>query len=145
MRWLLIPSSDRAAARKLAARIDQILGWPRQHTEAEIIRRGPAAQRVPLAAIRTETQMPIMVHDQTGAAQLHGAVAIGIDAVVDALQDRQVDVGDGLKRRIRDVISNRGWQIRDALPGEIEAWRDVLPRDGADGSSTGEPIPEGEE
>lgn len=148
MRWLLLPADDRPAAREIVSRIDQILGYPRQHAEGELARHG----RAPAGgwpAVRTETQVPVYVHDDTGVAQLHGAIAIGVDGVVEAIADsRNIDVGDGIRRRLRDTIAARGWVLRSdaqGMPGEPDAWTRVAHRDGAEGSADGRPIPEGEE
>lgn len=144
MAWLLIPADDRAAARKLAQRIDQILGYPRDLAESELRRIGPTPPGG-WAACRTETAPLIMVHDDTGAAQLHGAIALQTDAIVEAMADaRSFDV-DGSKRRLRAIIADRGWVLRAELPGQPEAWSAVAARDGAEGSADGVPIPEGEE
>ena len=146
MAWLLIPGSDRAAARKLVARIDQILGYPREETAATgVVHVGPG--RHP-AVVRTESQTMILVHDATGPALLDGVIAISTDAVVDAMKDRLVDVR-GVKQRIQDIIAERGWEVRAALPDPADETRDpwtrVEPRDGAQGSADGVPVPEGQE
>ena len=89
--------------------------------------------------------MDIRLHDNTGATILHGAVAIGFDSTVaDAMRERDFDV-DGIKRKLRQVIIDRVWEVRDDLPGDPAAWTRVAPRDGQEGSATGEPIPEGSE
>ncbi len=131
-RFLLIPASDRPAARKLAGRIDQFLGWPRQHTEDDVVRRG-SAPHAPIETIRTETQMVILIHDDSDRAALRGAVAISLDAVVDSLMDRDVD-DDGVTKRMHQLITDRGWEMLDALPGKRDAWLPTAPRDGAPGT-----------
>ena len=141
MKWLLIPASDRPAARRLVARLDQILGYPRTLAAGEYVRHGGGRHTVP----RVETAIAVLVHDDTGASALTGAIAISVTDVVAAMQDRQVDVGDGARRRVRDIIVARGWRISDTLPGQREAWAQVAARDGQPGSADGVPIPEGEE
>lgn len=149
MGYLLIPASDRAAARRLLGRIDQIAGYPRTLAESELTRRGPTPPGG-WATCVTDTAVSVWLHDASGAAQLHGAIGIhfGRD-LVDMLDTRSVDVLDGGgKRRIRQIITGRGWQLRSdaqGLPGEPEAWMRVAHRDGAEGSADGVPIPEGEE
>lgn len=145
MTWLLIPATDRAQARRVVQRIDQMLGYPRQLAESEITRIGAASQRIPIERIRTETQTVVLVHSESaGVAQLRGAVAILVDDVVDALRGRFVEIG-GVRRRIREWIVAQGWQVRASLPGAESNWRQVAPRDGAEGSADGVPIPEGAE
>lgn len=144
--WLLIPGTDRAAARRVVGRIDQILGFPRQHAAAEVVRTGAASQAVPLSTVRTETQMEILVHSTTaGVLALRGVIAINVNSVVDALRGRYFDVGDGLRKLLRDIITERGWEVRATLPGVEANWTRVATRDGEAGSADGVPIPEGEE
>lgn len=140
MTWLLAPAADRLKARRVVSRIDQILGYPRTLAESEIVRVGPASQSVP--APRTETQVPVMHHDMTGATILHGAIAIGVDAVITSLRERFVEI-DGVRKRIREWIADQAWETRADLPGVESAWSSVTPRDGAGGSVDGVPIPEG--
>lgn len=142
MRWLLIHFADRTAARKLVQRVDQILGYPREHAPSEIVRhgRGPHAPTV-----YTETALDIRIHDTSGPTILRRAIAIGFDrTVAEAMEERGFDV-DGTKRKMREIVVNRGWEVRADLPGDPEAWTRVPPRDGQPWSDTGEPIPEGEE
>jgi hypothetical protein len=143
MSLLLIPATtyDRGAARRIWSRLDQIEGYPRQHTEAEIVRIGPASQSVPIESIRTETLWPAYV-------RADGVVALSVGEVPDRIARRLVTYST-TTREVRQWIalgiSNRGWQLVSALPGEPEDWQPVPVRDGAAGSTTGEPIPEGEE
>lgn len=141
MRWLLIPAADRPKARRIAGRIDAILGYPRTHAEAEVTRhgRGPHA-----ATVYTETQCMVLVHGDTGHTSLHGAIAVSVDDVTDALRERFVTI-DAVRKRIRQWIADQGWRVFDDLPGVSDAWMRLAPRDGEPGSSTGEPIPEGSE
>jgi len=147
MRWLLIPGTDRPAARRLVRRIDEILGFPREHAPAEYVVHGATGRALPPP--RTETHMAILRHDATGDSRLHGAIAVGFTrAVLEVLADRVVDVGSA-RERLRDVIAARGWQVRDTLPDPgdetRQPWARRPPRDGEPGSATGRPIPEGEE
>jgi len=136
--WLLIPAADRDKARAVLSRIDAILGYPRTLAEAEIVRIGQASQSAP--APRTETQTAVFVHaSDAGVTQLRGAVAIQVDDVIDALRERRVTL-DGTRKRIREWIADQGWEVRADLPGVIERWSQVAPRDGGTGSTTGEPI-----
>lgn len=144
--WLLIPGADRAAARRVVGRIDQILGYPRVHAASEVERVGLASQLVPLASISTETQMEILVHSTTaGATLLRGVIAINVNALHDALRRRYFDIGDGVRKLLRDIITERGWEVRATLPGLEENWTRVATRDGEAGSADGVPIPEGSE
>jgi hypothetical protein len=146
MMWLLIPGSDRAAARRVVSRIDQILGYPRTHAAGEVDRVGSASQVVPLASISTETQMEILVHSTTaGLLALRGVIAINVNSVADALRRRYFDIGDGVRKLLRDIITERGWEVRATLPGVEANWTRVATRDGEAGSSDGVPIPEGSE
>lgn len=146
MMWLLIPGSDRPAARRVVGRIDQILGYPRQHAAGEIARNGVASQAVPALVIRTETQMDIRIHSTTaGLLALRGVIAINVNSVVDALRGRYFDIGDGVRKLLRDIITERGWEVRATLPGLEENWTRVATRDGEAGSADGVPIPEGSE
>lgn len=143
MTWLLIPATDRAQARRLVQRIDQMLGYPRTLTESEIARIGPASQLVP--APHVESQVSVMVHaTDAGTTQLRGAIAVHVDPIVDALRERVVEI-DGVRRRIREWIADRGWQVMAELPGVADRWSMAAPRDGAEGSADGVPIPEGSE
>lgn len=144
--WLLVPGTDRAAARRVVGRIDQILGFPRQHGAGEVERNGVASQAVPLTSIRTETQMEILVHSSTaGLLALRGVIAINVNALHDALRRRYFDIGDGVRKLLRDIITERGWELRATLPGVEANWTRVATRDGEAGSSDGVPIPEGSE
>lgn len=144
LRYLLAPATDRALVRRVLSRVDQILGYPRQHAESEITRTGPRARAIPIASIRTETAFAVLVHDATGAEILHGAIAVQIDGIADALRERFIEHG-GVRRRLREWIAAQGWEIRAALPGQADAWAQVAARDGGEGSADGRPIPEGEE
>jgi hypothetical protein len=143
MSWLLIPAADRAIARRIVARLDAILGYPRAHAEAEVTRRG-GGRHVPIALVRTDAETCVMLHDMTGAAALQGAVAIGVSDVLDAMRDRFVEY-EGTRRRVREWIADRGWEVRANLPGVDAAWSERPARDGAAGSADGVPIAEGAE
>ena len=134
MSHLIGPIADRPKFRRLAAAIDRLLGWPRQHTEADVIRHGKGPH-APIASIRTEAQTAIKIHAG------RGLVSMQIDPVIMALRGREVDVTDGIVRRIRVRIDDAGWQVRAKLPWPEEGWAAVAPRDGLEGSTTGEPLP----
>lgn len=141
MTWLVIPASDRALARRVVQRIDEVLGYPRALSEADVSRIGTVSRTAPIAGLTTESQAIVMLHvSDAGTTALRGAVAIGVDPVVNALRDRVVDI-DGVRRRIRDWIAAQGWQVFGSLPGAIDRWSQVVPRDGATGSPDGVPIP----
>lgn len=146
MRALLGAGTERAAFRRLWSRLDQITGYPRTLAESEITRTGPASQRAPRPYI--ESLFYGLVHDDTGATILHGAIALVVDELPDGLLRRRIEHG-GTTRTLAEWIQRgrdtRGWEVRSDLPGQPEAWTIVQPRDGAVGSATGEPIPEGEE
>lgn len=142
MTWLLIPAADRAKARTVVSRMDAVLGYPRTLAESEITRIGPVSQTIP--APRCETQTAVMLHDATGAAALHGAIAIQVDDVVQSLRERPVDI-DGTRKLIREWIADQAWQTQPTLPGVLAAWANVTPRDGGTGSADGRPIPESED
>jgi hypothetical protein len=142
MPWLLIPAADRAKARSVISRIDQMLGYPRTLAESEIVRIGAGAQTAPRPV--TATQTHVMLHDGTGATILWGAIAIGLDDVIASLRERFVTI-DGVRKRVREWITDQGWETRADLPGVLAAWTSVTPRDGGSGSATGVPIPEGSE
>lgn len=143
MSWLLIPAADRIIARRVVARRDQILGYPRQLTEAEVVRIG-GGRHVPIELLRTEAQTVVMLHDMTGVVAIQGAVAIFVDPVIDAMRERFVE-HLGVRKRVREWIADRAWEVRATLPGVAAAWSQVAPRDGATGSATGAPIAEGAE
>lgn len=142
MSWLLIPAADRLKARRVVARMDEMLGYPRVLAEAEILRLGAASQTTPRPF--TATQCTVLLHDNTGATVLWGAIAIKLDPVVTSLRERFVTI-DAVRKRIREWIADQGWETRADLPGVATAWTSVTPRDGAAGSSDGTPIPEGSE
>jgi hypothetical protein len=144
MSWLLIPPADRAIARAILGRIDEIMGFPRTHLEDEIVRVGPVAQTVP--APRTETQSLVMRHSTVaGLAALRGVIAIDLGAIRGALGERFFVV-NSQRRRLREVIVGRNWEVRQGdLPGSGENWLPLPARDGAAGSANGTPIPEGAE
>jgi hypothetical protein len=129
MSWLLVPIADRLILRKMLRAVDVLLGYPRAHAESELMRhgRGPHA-----ATVSTETQCAVLVNANLGA------IAVSVDAVVQALRDRTVQI-DGESVRVR--INDLGWQVVASLPGNVTNWAAVLPRDGGAGSQTGEPIP----
>ena len=146
MTWLLIPGADRAAARRVAGRMDAILGYPRQLSESEITRIGEASQRVPIASIRTETQTAILLHSAVaGAVALRGVIAVNVGDVAAALRERFFDIGDGVRKLLRDITTERGWEVRADLPGAAANWSPIATRDGAAGSVDGVPIADGAE
>jgi hypothetical protein len=59
-----------------------------------------------------------------------------IDPVVQALRGQQINV-DGEQIRIR--IDDLGWQVVANLPGNINNWSPLAPRDGGTGSLDGVP------
>lgn len=149
MKALLVPATptDRDIARKLWSRLDVIYGYPRTLAEIEIVRTGPASQSAPAPHI--ETLFAACLHDQTGAAQLHGVVALVVDDPPAGMLARRITY-QGTTRTLGEWIvwleSNRGWQRwTGALPGQPEAWSLLAVRDGEAGSVDGTPIPEGQE
>ncbi len=141
MRWLLIPAADRAKGRRVVQRVDQILGYPRTHAEGDFTRHGGAPHA---ASVYTETQPIVMLHDATGATVLHGAIAISVNGVVDALRTRFIEI-DGVRKRLSQWITDQGWTLADDLPGVASAWTQIAVRDGEAGSATGIPIAPGDE
>lgn len=152
MRVLLVPptATDRDIARRLVARIDQILGLPRAHTRDE---EGVAWD--PRGTCFTESLFGIFLHDSTGPSQLHGVVALVVDDPPDRILRRIIE-RDGTRRTLREwiqwLVANRGWVLRDGdLPDAAgiddahNPWTMLPPRDGEPGSADGQPIPEGEE
>lgn len=142
--YLIGASTERAAFRQLWQRLDQITGYPRTHSADEPgVRIGRGAPPP-----YTETLFAGFVHDSTGATILHGAVALMVDEVPPGLLSRRITHG-GTTRTLAEWIAwgeaNRGWQVRASLPGAESAWTRVAHRDGAEGSATGVPIPEGSE
>jgi len=123
MSHLLAPVVDRVKVRRLLRAIDTLLGWPHQHTESEVIRRGKGPH-APIASIRTETQTSVQLH----AAR--GVLAVQIDSVIMALRGQEADVMDGAIHRIRVRIDDAGWQVRANLPWPDEDWTQLQPRDG---------------
>lgn len=143
MPWLIAPAADRPLVRRIVARLDAILGYPRQLAESEITRVG-GGRHVPIELLRTDAQTVVMLHDMTGAAAIQGAVAIWVDPVIDALRERFVEHLT-IRKRVREWIADRGWEVRATLPGVASAWALLPHRDGAAGSSDGQPIPDGAE
>lgn len=143
MSWLIAPAADRSVVSALLQRVDEILGFPRTHPEAEIVRVGLVAQTV--AAPRTETQAAVMRHSTTqGLFALRGAIAIDLGALRDVIGERFFVV-DSQRKRLREIIADRGWELRATLPGVEDNWSPLPERDGAQGSANGTPIPEGAE
>jgi hypothetical protein len=146
MRALLAPATatDRGYARELWAALDVLYGYPRAHAADEPgvqIRRGGSPPY-------TETLFVAYIHDDTGAAALHGVVALVVDDPPAGMLRRRITRGATtrtLGEWIDWLVTNRGWAIMTSLPGQVEAWTQLAVRDGAAGSSTGVPIPEGEE
>jgi hypothetical protein len=146
MTWLLVPATDRAILRRVLGRLDAIMGYPRTHSREEPgLVCGP---RAPLP--RTDTLVAVYRHDLTGAAQLHGALAVAIDDYGAQLGARRI-THDGTTRTLAEWVSVLGWEVRATLPDSPATidtpgpWTRLPHRDGADGSATGTPIPEGDE
>jgi hypothetical protein len=138
MSWLLAPLTDRYKFRRMWAAADIILGYPRTHTEAEVIRYG-AGPHAPISTIRTETHCEVWYNTQLAIP----AVAMLIDPVLTALRDRECDVRDidALIYRVRIRIDDLGWEVRANLPGNRADWNRVTTvRDGCAGSTTGVPL-----
>jgi hypothetical protein len=138
--YLCAPAADRALFRTVISRADQILGYPRTHASGEpdvVIASGAPA---PV----TSAAFAVFVHDNTGAEILHGAVAAQVDGITSALRERFVE-HNAVRKRIREWIADQGWELRATLPGVRSAWTRLAARDGAAGSATGVPIPEGQE
>lgn len=136
MTWLLAPIADRTKVRRLLGAIDVLLGYPRTHTEAQVIRHG-AGPHAPISTIRTETKCEVWVNTNLGA------IAVMVDDVVMALRNRECDVrdNDGLVYRIRVRVDDLGWEVRANLPGNLANWSRVnTTRDGCNGSETGIPL-----
>jgi hypothetical protein len=145
MNALLIPATtyDRGVARRLWSRLDQIEGFPRTHAADE-----PGVAVAPGAALPyTETLWSAHLHAD-------GRVALVMGQVPERLLSRRITysgttrtVGQWLQR----LVADRGWQLVSELPGQPEdtesasPWTPLAVRDGAAGSTTGVPIPEGEE
>jgi len=149
MSHLLAPVVDRVKVRRLLRAIDTLLGWPHQHTESEVIRRGKGPH-APIASIRTETQTSVQLHAARGvlavqidsvimalrgqeADVMDGAIhriRVQIDSVIMALRGQEADVMDGAIHRIRVRIDDAGWQVRANLPWPDEDWTQLQPRDG---------------
>lgn len=143
MPWVIAPAADRALLRRIVARLDAILGYPRQLAESEVTRVG-GGRHVPIELLRTDAQTTVMVHDATGAVALHGAVALFVDPVLDGLRERFVD-HLATRKRVRLWIADQAWQVRADLPGVAAAWSALPHRDGAEGSANGAPIADGAE
>jgi hypothetical protein len=141
-RIVIAPGSDRALFRRFAQRLDQILGFPRTLAESEITRTGPASQSAALP--HTETAFTVYVHDDTGAVQLRGALALEVDGHATGLASRFVQ-HNAVRKRVSEWIADQGWVVRADLPGQESAWTYLDARDGAAGSADGVPIAEGEE
>lgn len=140
MSILLIPATtyDRGVARRLWSRIDQIEGYPRTHALDEPgWQIGSAVKQAP----RTETEWSALV-------RADGVLALFVGEVPARLLDRSVTYS-GTTRTVRQWLAhlraNRGWEFVSELPGEPQDWQPVPVRDGAAGSTTGVPIPAGEE
>jgi hypothetical protein len=129
MTWLIAPIADRLTVRKMLRAIDVLLGYPRTHAESELVRVGSGPHA---PTVRTETQCAVLVNTNIGA------IAVSVDAIVQALRDRQVQI-DGEQIRVR--INDLGWQVVANLPGNIANWSPVAARDGGAGSATGVPVP----
>jgi hypothetical protein len=124
MTWLLVPLADRTIVRRLLRAIDVLLGYPRTLAESEITRVG----RPPHAAtVRTETQCAALL----GATHL----AISVDAVVQALDGRQITID---AQQVTVTLSRPGWSVVATLP--VGTWTPLAARDGGAGSTTGVPV-----
>ena len=139
-RYLIAPAADRALLRRVLSRLDQILGYPRTHAADEPGVRVARGAALPY----TEAAFVVFVHDNTGATLLHGAIAVQINGLGDALRERFIE-HNGVRKRLREWIADQGWEVRADLPGVRGAWAQVQPRDGGAGSADGVPIPEGSE
>lgn len=139
-RYLLAPATDRALMRKALGRLDQILGYPRTHSRDEPDVHCPPGAALPY----TEAAFAVYLHDNTGATLLHGAIAVAVNGVGATLRERFIE-HNLTRKRLREWIADQGWETRTSLPGSRDAWTRVEPRDGADGSADGTPIPEGDE
>ena len=139
-RILIAPASDRVLLRRIATRLDQILGFPRTLAESEVTRTGPSSQSAPLP--RIDAAFAIHLHDMTGPVALRGAVALEVDN--HGLGRRFVRYS-GTRKRVSAWITDQGWDVRGGLPGDPDKWTRLPHRDGAAGSADGVPIPEGDE
>jgi hypothetical protein len=142
VRYLIAPATDRVLLRRFLGRIDQILGYPRAHALSEAEVRVSAGGPLPV----TETAFVVYVHDAVNDAPiLHGAIAVQVDGIAESLRERFLENGSGVRKRLREWIQDQGWEVRPDLPGTRLAWTRIAHRDGAAGSATGVPIPEGSE
>lgn len=141
MKVLLVPFVDRALLRRVFQRIDQIKGFPRELDPSEYT-RGPG--RHSATPPRTETAFGVQIHDNTGPVALRRLIAVTVDDMADALGERFIE-HDSVRKRLKRIIADQGWELRTELPDPEGPWTAVEPRDGADGSADGVPIPEGEE
>lgn len=148
MRALLVPATptDRDYARRLWARLDVIFGYPRTHSASEPgVRIAAKADAPPY----TDTLFSAWLHDNTGATQLQGVVALVVDDPPAGMLSRRLTF-DATTRTLGEWITwleaNRGWQRwTGTLPGVAAAWSLLAIRDGEPGSVDGQPIPEGQE
>jgi hypothetical protein len=140
-RYVIAPAADRTLFRRILGRADEILGFPRTHSTAE----GNVQIASGAAAPVTEAAFAVFLHDNTGATILHGAVAAQVNGISDLLAGRFFENGSGVRKRLSAWIADQGWEVRADLPGVRSAWTRVAHRDGAAGSATGVPIPEGSE
>ena len=87
-RWLVYPGAQADDAYALAAAVDAELGYPREHPPEEVRRFGGGRHHE--GPVRTETHCAIV-------RLADGRVAVQVDAVVDALSGRsvEIDVGAG--------------------------------------------------
>jgi hypothetical protein len=140
MSVFIVPATtyDRGVARRLWSRLDQIEGFPRTHALDEPgWQVGGAVPRPP----RTESEWSGLVHAD-------GRVALVVGAVPERLLSRRITYSGTtrtLGQWLQRLVADRGWQLVSELPGEPEEWQPLAVRDGAAGSTTGVPIPEGEE
>ena len=143
LRYMLVPFADRDVLRSLIVRLDQIVGFPRTHSASEHGISIGAGNKPPY----TETLFAVQIHDTTGPLALQRVIAVTVDDLATALAERFI-THLGVRKRLREWVIDRGWQLRTTLPeGDLEPspWSPVPVRDGAAGSATGVPIAEGSE
>jgi hypothetical protein len=112
-------------ALRYCAAVDVLLVYPRQLREDEIVRHGPASQRVPVESIRTETHTRPLLHAD-------GRTAVEIDAVIVALHGSSADVTDGT----RVSVTVDATPTHETLPDGRDAWTAQEPRGGIEPERT---------
>lgn len=148
--YLLVPFVDRALLRAVLVRIDQIKGYPRTHTLTDPACSFGRDFRGWATPPRTETCFAVWIHADSGPIALRRVIAVLVDDLATQLGGRFVE-HLGVRKRLREWVTDRGWQLRADLP-DVPAdpyapspWTPVAARDGAAGSVTGVPILEGQE